>query len=97
LEVCNFLFDFTGVHSQKFASNLRGDFEFGLLNNVGTVMTLETLGERLNISSMMAWSRTFGSQDRMLWFEYETCPQDHGVERLVSSYFRSNGNFWRRK
>jgi hypothetical protein len=35
--------------------NLRGEFELGLLNNVGIVTVLWTLGDELNAFSIMSW------------------------------------------
>jgi hypothetical protein len=69
LEVCNFLFDFTGAHSQEFAWNLR-DFEFGLLNNVETVKIQGTLGERLNAFCIIRVHVPLGTRDRIVWLEY---------------------------
>jgi prepilin-type processing-associated H-X9-DG protein len=39
------IFYFTGARSYEFVLSLRGDFEVGLLNNVGTVNSRGTLGD----------------------------------------------------
>lgn len=47
------VFDFIGVDSLKFALDLEGDIELGLLYSVGTVMTLGMLEGRLNALFIM--------------------------------------------
>jgi hypothetical protein len=55
LRVCNFLFDFTEAHSQEFALIVRGDFECGLLNNIGTLKTMGTKYISLCEMDMSLW------------------------------------------
>lgn len=41
---------------------LSKDFDLGLLNNVGAVKILSTLGGQLNGFYILRWPRTFGDQ-----------------------------------
>lgn len=53
LKSMSLVFDFIGVDSLKFALDLEGDIELGLLYSVGTVMTLGMLEGRLNALCIM--------------------------------------------
>lgn len=70
LELCTCFFIFTGAHSKELPWVL-GVFELGLLDNVGTVKTMGTLGDGLNAFCVMRWPWTYGGQNGMLWFMYE--------------------------
>jgi hypothetical protein len=51
-----FVFEFCRGSQLRTALNLRGDFEFGLLNSVGTVKAMGTLGAELNEFYIMRWT-----------------------------------------